>query len=77
MQRWTVDTDCSFVVKGCVHKYEASLWTLENREKILILLQSDHFQCYSLRNFREHVCYRYISAKFVKNKKYCSIAEKR
>ena len=39
-------------------------------EKILILLQSDHFQCYSLKNFREHVCYRYISAKFVKNQKY-------
>ena len=40
--------------------------------KILILLQNDHFQCYSLKNFREHV-----SAKFIKNKKYCSIAEKR
>ena len=33
MQRWTADTDCSFVVKGRVHKYEASLWTLENWEK--------------------------------------------
>ena len=35
--------------------------------KILILLQNDHFQCYCLGNFREHVYYPYISAKFVKN----------
>ena len=45
-------------------------------EKVLILLQNDHFQCYSLKHFREHVYYWYISAKFVKNKKNCSIAEK-
>ena len=45
--------------------------------KILILLQNDHFQCYSHKNFREHLYYRYISAKFVKNQKYCSTAEKR
>ena len=45
--------------------------------KILILLQNDHFQCYGLKNFREHVYYQYISAKFVKNQKHCSIAEKR
>ena len=41
--------------------------------KILILLHNDHFQCYCLENFREHVYYPYISAvvcllyKFVKN----------
>ena len=30
-----------------------------------------------LKNFREHVYHRYISAKFVKNQKHCSIAEKK
>ena len=44
--------------------------------KILILLQNDHFQCYSFKIFRDHVYYRYISAKFFKNQKYCAIAEK-
>ena len=33
--------------------------------------------CYSLKNFREHVYHRYISAKFVKNQKHWSIAEKK
>ena len=32
---------------------------------------------WSFKNFREHVYYRYISAKFAKNQKYCSITEKR
>ena len=45
--------------------------------KILTLSQNDRFQCYSLKNFSEHVSYQYISAKFVKNKKYCATAEKR
>ena len=44
--------------------------------KILILLQSDHFQCYSLKNFREHVCYQYISAKFVKKKNIAPLQKK-
>ena len=31
----------------------------------------------SPKNFREHVSYWYISAKFIKNQKYFAVAEKR
>ena len=64
------------LTSGHVHKYEASLWILENWEKYLFCYM-DRFQCYILKNFRGPVYYRYISAKFVKNQKYCFIAEKR
>ena len=49
-------TGCKFwlVILGHVHKNEASLRTLENWGKYL-LLQNDYFQCYSLKNFREDV----------------------
>ena len=44
--------------------------------KILILLQTGHFQCYSIKNSREHVYYWYTSVKFVKNKNIAPLQKK-
>ena len=55
--------------------YEATLWTSKNWEKYLYYYKMIIFNV-SLKIFRDHVYYRYISAKFVKNQKYCAVAEK-